>query len=137
MLEECTNNPSIVVSPPQKRRRINVKWKVIQTFPDMDAYKKWLDMKAPAEQVVRGPLHSTEDEDKCVFKCTYSNKRGGNPALTSCWPSSQGGQLKWRSVGMEKCILISNQVLLLKNLCSVHPLMLGLEHASKHASMMG
>ena len=54
MSEEHTINPSIVVSPPQKRRT-NVKWEVIQTFPDVDAHKKWLEMKALVEQVVRGP----------------------------------------------------------------------------------
>lgn len=36
-------------------------------------------MKAPAKQVVRGPLQSTEDGDKRIFKCTYSRKRGWHP----------------------------------------------------------
>ena len=56
MSEECTNSALNVEPPPQKRRRTNVKWEVIQTFPEVDAYKKWMEMKALAEQVVRGPL---------------------------------------------------------------------------------
>ena len=79
MSEECTNSALNVESPPQKRRRTKVRWEVIQTFPDVDAYKKWMEMKAPAEQVVRGPLQSTEDGDKRIFKCTYSKKRGWHP----------------------------------------------------------
>ena len=56
MSEECTNSALNVEPPPQKRRRTNVKWEVIQTFPGVDAYNKWMEMKALAEQVVRGPL---------------------------------------------------------------------------------
>ena len=94
MSEECTNSALNVESPPQKRRRIKVKWEVIQTFPEVDAYKKWMEMKAPAEQVVRGPLQSTEDGDKRIFKCTYSKKRGWHPypykLLTCSWKSKAG-----------------------------------------------
>ena len=67
-----------------KRHKTKVKWEVIQTFPKVDAYNKWMEMKTPAEQVVRGPLQSIEDGDKHIFKCTYSKKKAGIPALTNC-----------------------------------------------------
>ena len=79
MSEECTNSALTVEPPPQKRPMINVKWGVIQTFPEVDAYNKWMEMKAATEQVVRGPLQSTEDGDKRIFKCTYNKKRGWHP----------------------------------------------------------
>ena len=74
MSEKCTSSALNVKPPPQKRRRTNVKWEVIQTFPEVDAYNKWMEMKAPTEQVVICPLQSTAEGGKRIFKCTYRKK---------------------------------------------------------------
>ena len=67
---------SAVEEPPQKRRRSVVDWRVIQSFSDTPSFKIWLDNKIEAEQIVKGPLLSTEDGDRRHWRCTFSNRKG-------------------------------------------------------------